>query len=183
MFDTYKGLDHSEVQSDRTRVTFSESYGNLRTAFYEENDQLLKTVMYVGGQGDGDNRVWVTVGDDSLTGLERREMAYNGSDVDPSSLTDAQYREKLITRGEDKLAERSLIVSFECQTTPEGNFIYRHDYDLGDIVTVKKEQWGVAFDLRVTEVLEIYEHGAATVMPTFGTPVPEKIDWSDTNYG
>lgn len=183
VFDLFKGIDHSESQAERTRVTFSESYGNLQMARYEENDLLLKTVVYVGGRGEGEQREFVIVGDDTLTGLQRRELFYNGSDVDPSELTDEQYRQKLIARGEDRLKERALIKAFECEATPTGNFVYHQDYDLGDVVTVRKESWDVAFDMRITELLEIYERGAMVVMPTFGNPLPEKIDWSDTTYG
>ena len=27
---------------------------------------------------------------------------------------------------------------------------------------------------------EIYEYGGRKIVPTFGTAIPEKIDWSDT---
>ena len=46
-------------------------------------------------------------------------------------------------------------------------------------ITVKKKKWGYYMDQRVTEVKEVYEYGGGYVVPTFGSPLPEKIDWSD----
>ena len=66
--------------------------------------------------------------------------------------------------------------SMECNAVPYGNYTYRKDFDLGDIVTVKKPDWGVEATSRITEVEEIYEHGAASIDLTLGDPLPQKID-------
>lgn len=175
-FEVYKGLDHSASQTDRTRVIFSDQYNNIKGAQYFENEQILKNVCYVGGEGEGQDRVWVVVGDDTLTGLERREMSYNASGINSDDLTQEQYLAKLQQAGENALNENSLVQTFECDTEPEGNFIYKTHYDLGDIVTEKKESWGLSLDLRLTEITEVYEHGKATIIPTFGSPLAEKIN-------
>lgn len=178
-FNVYKGLDHSAHQSQRVRVTFSDEYKNINGATYSENDQLLKTVCYVGGQGEGAERVWVVAGDNSLTGLERREVKLDAGDVDPTDLTEAQYKEKLRQRGESLLAQSILAQSFECNTVPEGNFSYKRHWDLGDIITLEKKSWGLSIDLRVTGITEAYEHGRATITPTFGNPIPDAINFED----
>lgn len=180
IFDIYKGLDHSESQSDRVRVTFSDSYNNIDSADYTENDQLLRTVCFVGGQGEGAEREWVIAGDNALTGLERREVRLDATDVSPDDLTTEQYREKLAERGRSLLEDDDILVkSFECQTIPDGNFIYKEHYDIGDIVTIKKESWNISVDLRITAITETYEHGKAEINPTFGNPLPDTIDWED----
>lgn len=178
-FEIYKGLDHSVRQSDRTRVVFSEDFNNINNAKYSENDQLYKTVAYVGGQGEGDNRTWVTVGDDAGTGLERREVALSASDVSPDDLTTTEYQNKLKQRGEDLLNKDVISASFECTTIPDGNFEYQKHYDLGDIVTVRKADWGIDADLRLKEITEVYEHGKRTLSPVFGDALPLTIDWED----
>lgn len=180
VFDIYKGLDHTENQSERVRVTFSDEYRNLNKSVYTENDQLLKTVCYVGGQGEGEERVWVVVGDDTSEGLERREVKLDATDVSPEELTAEQYEDKLRERGRSLLEEKDILVqSFECDTIPEGNFKYKEHYDLGDIVTIKKESWGISEDLRITGITETYERGKMTIVPTFGNPLPDTIDWED----
>lgn len=179
-FDVYKGLDHSENQSERVRVIFSNEYKNLNNALYTENDQLYKTTCFVGGQGEGTDRVWVKVGDHTLTGLNRREVKLNATDITPESLTEEEYKAKLVERGEDLLQNTDILVqSFDCDVMPNGNFIYKTHYDIGDIITVKKENWGLSLDLRITDLTEIYEKGKVTVSPTFGTPLPDTIDWED----
>lgn len=180
IFNLYRGLDHSINQSERVRVVFSEEYKNINRAVYKENDQLLKTVCYVGGQGEGSERVWVVVGDDTLTGLERREVRLDAADIDPTDLTEVEYEAKLAQRGEQLLANDDIMVdSFECDTIPTGNFVYKNHWNLGDIVTLQRESWGLSKNIRITEITEAYEHGKATITPTFGSPLPDTIDWED----
>lgn len=182
-FEIYKGVDRSVHQMDNSRVVFSQSYNNLSMVSYNESDQLQKTVAFVGGEGEGDARTFVVTGDDTLVGLERREMYVNASDVRSDGLTTAQYREALRQRGNHSLEENALFNSFECTTEAAGNFIYQKHYDLGDIITVQKNNWNLEADLRLTEITEIYETGAMKVSPVLGNPLPETIDWSDTNNG
>lgn len=178
-FNLYRGLDHSIHQGDRARVVFSESFNNINEATYSENDQVYKNVAYVGGQGEGSARTWVISGDNTLTGLERREVALNASDVSPDGLSTAEYQNKLLQRGDALLEKDALTKAFECDTIPNGNFTYKTHYDLGDIITVQKEEWGLSLDMRMTEITEVYEYGTATLRPTFGNPLPTTIDWED----
>lgn len=178
-FEIYQGLDRSFQQTDRNRVVFSEGYNNIQQAKYTLNDQLLKTVCYVGGDGEGSARTYVIAGDDTLTGLERREVFLNASDVSREGLTTAQYQAALIQRGNQELDADSLVSSVECTTDANSNFKYKTNYDLGDIVVIRKENWDLSIDLRITELTEIYEYGAMKVSPVFGNPLPVTIDWSD----
>lgn len=178
-FEIYKGLDRSMGQSDRARVIFSEDFRNLNKAIFDENDQVYSNVCYVGGKGEGTERIYVVVGNTSATGLERREIFVNGSDISDENLTSAQYQEALKQRGRDKLAECGYYNSVECEAIPYGNFEYLKDYDLGDIVTIKKESWGIAQNLRLSGVTEIYENGTQTISPVFGEPVPVTANWED----
>ena len=178
-FETYKGTDHTAGQMENQRIIFSETYDNLEKAEYQENDQLEKTTVYIGGQGQGDERVIVSFGEE-FTGMERRELFVDARDLAKESGMSADtYTEKLLQRGREAQAENRLIESFDCEILPDGNFTYRRDYDLGDIVTVRKKAWGITRDLRITEVQEIYEQGAMKIVPVFGDPIPETIDWSD----
>jgi len=178
-FETYKGLNKSRGQTERAFVEFSDMFDNLNSVENRQNDQLLKTVGYVGGEGEGSQRQYVTVGDDSLTGLARREIFIDAKDISSDDLTPAQYRAALTTRGNEKLNEQIFSNSYECTTIPSGNFEYKRDYDLGDIVTIKKADWGLNTNLRITEIQEVYEHGSATIVPTFGSPLPTKINMED----
>lgn len=221
-FEVYAGLDHSVEQRERTRVTFSPEFRNLSTATRTVNDRLYKNVCYVGGRGEGAERVVVVVGDTSQTGLARREIFYSATDIEEEdvgprpdendyidevvisipeggSYTVSHFRESafnaalaywesekararreyieaLKTRGWQKLDECLVTDVVQCQAIPFGNFEYRVDFDLGDIVTVEKPDWNVKQTARLTEIKEVYEHGAAVIETTLGDPLPEKID-------
>ncbi len=181
IFELYKGLDRTFNQTERSRVVFSEKYNNILSAKYTLNDQILKNVCYVGGQGEGSARTIAIAGDDSLTGLERREVFISASDVSKDGLTDAQYIAALEQRGNNELKQDALVESVECTTDANSNFQYLRDYDLGDIVAIRKENWDLLINLRITELTEIYEYGAMKVSPVFGTPLPSVIDWSENN--
>lgn len=180
-FELYRGLDRTMSQSDRNRVVFSQAYNNIAEAKYNINSQLLKNVCYVGGRGQGSARTYAIAGDNTKTGLDRYEVYVNASDISDEDLSDAEYMDMLIQRGNNELQHDVLCDSFECVTDANKNFVYKVNYDLGDIVTIQKENWGLATDLRLTEITEIYEYGAMKVQPTFGTPLPETIDWSESD--
>ena len=179
IFELYRGEDHTAGQSDRERVVFSDAYRNLSKTEYTENDQSYKTICYVGGSGEGTDRTIVTAGDDTLAGLDRREMFLSAADVQQGDLTTDQYKAALIQRGTDELKNNQLSISVSSEVDPQGNFVYGVDYDLGDVVTVQKKDFGVSEDLRIVEINEIYENGVFKITPTFGSPLPDTVDWSD----
>lgn len=178
-FEVYRGVDRSMSQSTNHRVIFSDVYNNIDTATYDENSVLYKNICYVGGQGEGSERTFVVVGDNTITGLDRREMFLSATDITRDNITEEEYEAALRQRGLEALAKNSLALSFECETAQNGNFNYLTDYDVGDIVTVAKTNWSIKTEQRLTEVTEIYEDGAMKVSPTFGTTLPTSIDWSD----
>lgn len=176
-FEIYQGTDRTVSQGVNNRVIFSESYNNLNNTIYRENDQLYRNVIYVGGEGEGNERKYVKVG--NATGLDLRELFVDAKDLRSDGLTAGQYEAQLRQRGIEAMAGNTITGSFECDTGADVNFKYRTDYDLGDIVTVKKRAWGMTEDLRITEAKEVYEYGRMRVVPTLGTALPETVDWSD----
>ena len=178
-FEIYKGVDRTRSQSVNAFVEFSETFDNLIEMQYTDNDQLYKNVAYVGGQGEGGDRVFVEVGDTESTGLNRRELYVDARDLSPELLTDAQYEAALETRGREKLEQYIRSQTVNLAVNAESNFVYLRDYDLGDVVTVKKSNWDIVEDLRITEINEVYEHGKMKVEPTFGNMIPFKLTWED----
>ena len=167
-FELYRGLDHSLTQSDRERVIFSDGFANLDSATYEENDQVYKTVCYVGGQGEGSDRTIVEVGATDSTGLDRRESFLSATDVQSDKITADQYKDALKQRGNAALTNAIMASSFDATVNPNGNFKYLEDYDLGDVVTVQKEAYGITQNFRITEISEVYENGIYKIEPKFG---------------
>lgn len=181
IFEVYEGLDRSAGQDVRARVIFSETYDNLTGAVYQENEQLYKNVAYVGGEGEASDRTYVTVGDTESAGLDRYEAFFDGSAVEhPEDMTDATYKAHLRTYGLQRLEECGLAAALSCDTEANLNFRYLIDYDVGDIVTIRKKSWGMETDLRITQIDEVYENGARRITPTFGNTLPLTIDLSDS---
>lgn len=178
IFEVYAGIDRSASQGINSRVIFSEAYNNLNHSTYRYNSQLYYNVAYVGGEGEGSARKYVQVG--NASGLALREMFVDAKDIrQEEGVSDAAYLELLRQRGLERLAQNVEMESFAADTGADINFIYRQDYDLGDIVTVKKQGWNITQDFRITELKEVYEFGGMKVEPTFGDPLPEKIIWKD----
>lgn len=169
-FEIWQGVDRSAGQSDRPQVIFSTDYGNLEQIEYSKDTYSYKTVCYVGQFNDGVATDVYTTGDDTLTGLDRRETWLEASDVDKNSLTSYQYQSSMIQRGKDELRSNKCKSStFDSSVNPDGNFKYLMDYDLGDIVTIRRPEWGIERDERITEINEVYENGIFKIEPTFGT--------------
>lgn len=178
-FEVYKGLDRTRSQHVRSFTEFSDDFDNINSAAFYDNDQLEKTVAYVAGEEREGQRTIVIVGDSEGTGYARRELYVDAKDLSSDNLTPEQYEATLIQRGIEKLNENMRSTSLECVTIPLGNFNYKRDYDLGDIVTTKKSNWNVGQDLRITEIEEVYEHGAMQVVPTLGNPLPTTLSMED----
>lgn len=177
IFKTYKGKDRSVEQTENERVIFSESYSNINNAIYKYNNTMEKTYAIIGGEGEGENRIYYTLGGGK--GLELREIFVDAKDINSEGLTQEEYKAALLQRGREALNESIVAESLECETEANVNFKYKEDYDLGDIVTIKKKKWGLYINQRITELQEVYEYGGMTVVPTFGNPLAEKIDWSE----
>lgn len=89
--------------------------------------------------------------------------------------TRVKYEKLLLTRGMEKLAEMAITESVECNVNTKGNYKYKRDYDLGDLVNIESEKYGIQVKKRITEITEIWEYGAGKVEVTLGDALPEKI--------
>lgn len=173
VFYTRKGVDRSEQQTENPRVIFNDEFQNLLNPTYTNSISSCKNFAFVGGEGEGSDRVVTTV--DQTGGETRRELWVDAKDIRKEEMSLEEYTEKLKQRGKEKLAELSPVSCFEGEGITVENFEYLIDWDLGDVVTVGQEKWGVSENKRITEVEEIYENGIVRVIPVFGTPLPEVL--------
>lgn len=173
VFYTRKGIDRSVQQADNPRVFFNDEFQNLLNPTYTNSISGYKNFAFVGGEGEGSDRVVATV--DQTGGETRRELWVDAKDIRQEEMSLEEYTEKLKQHGKEKLAELSPVSCFEGEGITVENFEYLIDWDLGDIVTVGQEKWGVSENKRITEVEEIYENGIVRVIPVFGTPLPEVL--------
>lgn len=182
-FEIYKGVNRTRSQIDNSFVEFSERFNNLVSFESHENSQNYKNVAFIGGEGEGSARVYTSTGDVSSAGLARREVFVDARNIRKENLSTADYENKLKRQGNATLEKDVLSVAYTVVVNPEGNFKYLEDYDIGDVVTVRKESWNIEGEYRITEATEIYEAEVAQIELVIGSPLPERIDWSELNGG
>lgn len=178
IFDVYEGLDRSVNQSVNPRAIFSKEFENILAQNYTDSLNNYRNTALVGGMGDGSVRKLVQIG--SSSGLDRFEMFDDAKDltnvVDNVTLSDTDYANTLIDRGNSKLAETSEVQTFDSTINLESNLVYKTDFDLGDIVTCASRKWGLTLDTRITEVIEVYEEAGPSIRVTFGNNIPTLLD-------
>lgn len=147
-----KGRDLSNI------VEFNVDFDNLLSESYESSNFDEATMAWVFGEGEGTTRLNVKL-NDNLAGLEREEIYVDARDIQKQTqdgsgkditLTDAQYKAALTSRGIEKLAEQVKVLTLNGDIDLESNlFVYGKDYQIGDRVRFTSK----LFNLTKTSVL------------------------------
>lgn len=162
LFDIVEGKNLTVDQDTLPPVIFSVDFNSIKNRHYISSSLTAKNVAYAGGKGDDADRLIQEIG--AVSGLERIETF-----IDCSSAEDVT---ELLSLGAQKLGELKKTESFEVGIIPEGSFVYKQDYDLGDIVTAQDKKLGVTMNAQIIELKEIYEVGGFSLEGTFGTNIP-----------
>ena len=182
IFEVVEGVDRTVEQSTNDPVEFSTELEDLLSSSYYTNDQDVKNVAFVQGEGSGSSRKSVTSGEADSKGFGRRELYVDARDLQSTSvdengeeqnLSPIEYTQVLTQRGDDKLSECKTTETFEAQIRVFGDVQYEFgvDYKKGDKVTVRDEQLNVVVSARITEVQEEFDDEYALVL-TFGYSYP-----------
>lgn len=182
IFEVVEGVDRTVEQSTNDPVEFSTELEDLLSSSYYTNDQDVKNVAFVQGEGSGSSRKSVTSGETDSKGFGRRELYVDARDLQSTSvnengeeqnLSPTEYTQVLTQRGDDKLSECKTTETFEAQIRVFGDVQYEFgvDYKKGDKVTVRDDQLNVVVSARITEVQEEFDDEYALVL-TFGYSYP-----------
>lgn len=171
MFEVWKGLDRTSEQNENEIYSFSDDNYNIEQGKLIMSEKTKANYVLVGGAGEDSSRVLVTV-DNGATGFDRYEIFSDQKSLSNKDLSDSDYREKLKSVGEGKLSDGT----FQLEVTALVQQDYKSKWDLGDIVNIKKEKWGVYTTYRIIEVEETIEDGKKTIYPTFGSPLSSAWD-------
>lgn len=188
IFKVIEGVDRATLPASgdaSNLVIFSTDLEDILSSAYYTNDQDVKTLAFVAGEGEGVERKHVVSGDSESKGLMRRELYVDARDLqtetfadDGTAITidDDDYRNMLSDRGNEKLAEHTVTDSFEVKMRVVGNIQYKYgvDYDKGDKVMVQDTDLGVQVIGNVTEVSENYDDEYELII-TFGYSYPTLI--------
>lgn len=166
----YTGLDRSYDQTDRPYVVFSDSFENLYNTDYQVATEDYANATLIGGEGEGLERVYVSVGDDK-TGLNRFETFTDARDLSSNKgsedeIPQAQYLQLLAERGTENLAKLAYTEGFSGEVLSDVAFKYGEDFDLGDIVTVINE-YGISKNVRVLSAIESEDENGKKLLPQF----------------
>jgi len=127
---------------------------------------------------------YIEVGD-AAAGLDRAEVFINATDIVQSwrddngqtiTITDPQYNALLFQRGLQDLEYYAETLAFTSKVNTHANLRYKIDYDLGDRVTCINRRWGVRINVRITEIMEVYQTVEPEIEITFGESLPALID-------
>lgn len=189
VYDVLEGRDLTVNQKTLPPVIFSPKFNSLKQLSYVESELNYKNTAYVAGQGEGIERRLVEVGTSS--GLNRHEIFVDARDVseevtppddgdpetpnDPIPRPEQEIIDDLIARGNQNLADYEQEQFLEGQVLQKSPFEYKHDYDLGDVVTIRNEDWGVTMDARITVIRESYSASGKAIELTFNESQPTLI--------
>lgn len=156
---------------DRTKlVTFSHTMGDIKNATYLYSDKLLKTSCYIF------SRYFSVVTHFPGSGFDRRVMVLDATDIDqqydaaPTGSTRTQIMTAMQTRGRAALAKQNAVAISNVELEDKDlTYIYRHDYNLGDYVSVHGD-YQASTTRQVTEHVEIQDENGYSAYPTLSEP-------------
>jgi len=158
VFDVVPGRDLTVGNPGQTHVIISLGMGNTGEMTHTLDASTLRNTAYVGGQGEDEERLILSVGD-GAEGLARRETWVDGGSLD--------FPDELITTGQRRLSQTEVKNTIQGAMQRHGVFQYGRDFDLGDRVTLLSQTGRL--DARVIEAQEVYEKGKADAISlTFG---------------
>lgn len=171
MFETWEGKDRTSGQNINEQYSFSDDNYNIEQGSLVISEKTKVNYVLVGGAGEDSARVLVTV-DEGKTGFDRYEVFSDQKSLSKDGLSDTAYRSQLQSVGEGKLSDGTVKLEVTALVQQD----YKQKWNLGDIVNIKKEKWGVYTTYRIIEVEEIIEDGKKTIFPTFGSPLSSAWD-------
>jgi hypothetical protein len=151
-----------------TSAVFSKEYENVIEQVFTHSLAEFANVALVGGEGEGSQRQFVTVG--AGAGIERREVWVDAKDLQSADFPTG-YTDALIFRGQSRLAELAPIQAFDSVVNQYGNLGYKSDFDIGSRVRAESVRWGVSITARITEIAETYDRDGLSLEVTFGKPL------------
>ncbi len=172
IYENYVGKDRTESQKINPRYEFSEDKSNLEKVEYTFDAKTEKNYALVGGSGEGDERILVEVKSGDYSDFDLRETFIDSSSeqkTDEISLED--YQTSLKTIGKENL----MPISEEIEVSVYADD-YKKNWDLGDVVNVKKESWNIGMKKRIIEIEETIEKDKQSIYVTFSDPFGEELE-------
>lgn len=171
VFQLYSGTDRSYDQIINPHVVFSPNFDNIINSKRTKDNRYYKNVALVAGEGEGLQRKTLTVGDETLSGIERRELYVDAreiqsTDSNGNKLSNDKYYSLLKEKGENQLSEDKPIQTFDGSLETTKMYKYETDFFMGDIVQIEDE-FGYVNKARVIEYIRSENQSGTEAYPTF----------------
>lgn len=170
VFKLFMGENRSYEQNKNPYVVFSPKFENIINSNYVYSLAGYKNVTLVAGEGEGAARKTNVVGTES--GLQRREVFTDARDissnVNGTTLSNAQYQNLLKSRGVKSLLEHDVHVEFEGEAEVTRLYKYGEDFFIGDIIQVANE-YGHEGAAYISELVISQNREGHNVYPTLKT--------------
>lgn len=165
-FRIHKGNDVSK------NVRFGTDTGEIEAAEYLNSLRSYRNVAMVSGSVyevlvEGDAR-WTGPDPENL---DRRVLLVDGKDIDRDydDTTTTGERDamiaKMVARGQEALGKQVTLEIISVDISKNVDYVYREDYDIGDIVSVYGNH-GTSAQMRVMEFVEIEDEEGTSAYPT-----------------
>ena len=152
----------------------STDFENIYGFTYTNNRQDFKNYAYVDGENAAQQRVRVEV-DRRIGAEEKREIYVDARDIQSQytdenneqvTLTDAEYKQALIQRGNEKLDEYQIQETIEIEPKEYFEIGEKRTFRDGNLVSTQ----------RITERIMAYEANQIKQTVTFGLQILDKSD-------
>ena len=175
-FQLYKGTDRSFDQNENTFVVFSPEFENLGNTDYLRDTSNYANGAIIGGEGEGNDRVFVWVMPEGVEGYQRRVIFVDARNTssDNGSLTENQYKKMLAEQAKEQLELRKVTTEFNGEILNYNNYTYGVDYNLGDKVSIKNS-YGIQGNAVITEITEVEDENGYKLIPTLS-------EWTVVDY-
>lgn len=198
VFSVFRGLDRTQAQTENGCAVFSTSFASIGTLDFLADSSDYRNFAYIAGEGEGSQRVIVTLDVRADEGEALRELFVDArdlrSDDGVNTLSEEDYRKLLLTRGKQRLAEHAYVAEVSGTAAsysmkagaglsadrlpPVGvsmePFLRADtDYALGDLCDIRSEALHMSWSERITEICYVYEGTECRVEPRFGTAYPD----------
>jgi hypothetical protein len=162
-FEVYTGSDRTSAQIEHPAVIFSPDLDNITDISELTSVSTYKNVAYVFSK-NGSLMVYSDTANPSTIGFERRVLLVKADDID-EEVSGEELTAILNQKGQEALAEHRALSAFDGEITHYSTYVYRVDYNLGDIVEMRTGD-GVTNNMRVTEQIFVSDGEGDRAYPT-----------------
>lgn len=167
----YTADNRTALQTELAPVVFAHSFGNLASPSYLYSQKDYKNIAFLDCKL-GSIQVYATPADEFTTGVNRRTLYVDGSDmINSTEQTFEQLLPALTQKAKQELAKYNRQFLFDVALTDDGPYTYGVDYGLGDLVTLRAE-FGLEYTMRVTEYIRTEDLEGQKAYPTLIQDVP-----------